>query len=221
MIPNDILTEDQRRVLQLVAATEDIAGAFVLSGGTALAAFHLQHRISDDLDFFSEHPVDLLRIERFVDTLRKQTGAPSVESHRIYDRRIYLLPLPSGPLKVEFTLYPYTPLEPPTMHKGVRIESFRDIRADKLAALLDRFEPKDYYDFFAIAEHAPFDLENASEDVLTKFHRKVDPIELGAACARSDRLPILPHLVRPVTAAEVQAFFRTLGKGLRDDVMEE
>lgn len=221
MTPKDILTSDQKRVLGLFASTPDIADAFVLSGGTALAAFHLHHRTSDDLDFFSEHPVDPLRIERFVDALREQMHAPSVEQHRIYDRRIYVLPLSSGPLKVEFTLYPYAHLEPPAVHDGVRVESFRDIRTDKLAALLDRFEPKDYYDLYAIDKRTPLDLEQVSADVLTKFHRSTDPIELGAACARVDRLPILPHLVAPVTAEDVQEFFRTLAKGLQDNVMEE
>lgn len=220
MTPRNILTEDQKHVLALIAATPDIADAFVLSGGTALAAFHLRHRTSDDLDFFSRHPVDSLRIDRFVDDLRRAFGEASVEQHRVYDRRIYVLPLAAGPLKVEFTLYPYDHLESPTVHSGVNVESFRDIRADKLAALLDRFEPKDYYDFYAIAQHSPFNLQQVTADVLTKFHRQTDPVEVGAVCARADRLPILPHLITPVTATDVQEFFRDLAKGLRSEVME-
>jgi hypothetical protein len=38
---------------------------FYLTGGTALAEFYLQHRLSEDLDFFSEQEVESQAIAVF------------------------------------------------------------------------------------------------------------------------------------------------------------
>lgn len=51
--PPEILTPLHKRVLDALFAEEAFAGAFYLTGGTALAAFYLKHRHSDDLDFFT------------------------------------------------------------------------------------------------------------------------------------------------------------------------
>lgn len=47
-----ILTSLQEEVLRIFDETEE-AELFYLTGGTALAAFYLQHRLSRDLDLFT------------------------------------------------------------------------------------------------------------------------------------------------------------------------
>lgn len=221
MKTTDILTEEQRETLRSFAAEEDLAERFVLCGGTALSAFHLFHRRSDDLDFFSLEPVDALRIRSFVDGIRVRVGAERMEGTRIYDRHIFVLPCRSGAsLKMEFTHYPYTALQEPSLHDGVRVESLRDIAADKLMAFLDRFEPKDYYDLYFLLQHHTT-LSILRKDVEEKFSFMVDPVQLGAACAQARNLPILPHLVQPLGREVVPAFFEKLARGLRSDVLEE
>ncbi len=49
-----ILTPDQKRLLEYISKDPKITDKFYLTGGTALAEFYLQHRLSEDLDFFSE-----------------------------------------------------------------------------------------------------------------------------------------------------------------------
>ena len=49
----EVLTPLQRTVLDAVIAEAVFARSFYLTGGTALAAFHLFHRYSDDLDLFT------------------------------------------------------------------------------------------------------------------------------------------------------------------------
>lgn len=52
-----ILTPAQRRVIAAVAGEPNLQ-PFYLSGGTALAAYHLRHRLSDDLESLAP---DILR----------------------------------------------------------------------------------------------------------------------------------------------------------------
>lgn len=49
----DILTPFQQRILTAIGHS-DLASSFYLTGGTALAVYHLQHRYSEDLDFFAD-----------------------------------------------------------------------------------------------------------------------------------------------------------------------
>ena len=51
-----ILTSEQHLVLDMAAKDELINSWFYLTGGTALAEFYLRHRLSEDLDFFSDEP---------------------------------------------------------------------------------------------------------------------------------------------------------------------
>ena len=49
----------QREVLSGLSRNEDISNYFFLTGGTALSAFYLAHRVSEDLDLFSKEKADL------------------------------------------------------------------------------------------------------------------------------------------------------------------
>ena len=46
-----ILTNEQKLALELISYEPNLKN-FYLSGGTALAEYYFQHRLSDDLDFF-------------------------------------------------------------------------------------------------------------------------------------------------------------------------
>jgi len=48
------LTKNQNLIFSEVAADEYLRSQFYFTGGTALSAFYLNHRESEDLDFFSQ-----------------------------------------------------------------------------------------------------------------------------------------------------------------------
>jgi predicted nucleotidyltransferase component of viral defense system len=62
----EILTTLQQKFIHLFAKNELLKKYFYLTGGTALSAYYLKHRYSEDLDFFSLKPVDTLSIEVFL-----------------------------------------------------------------------------------------------------------------------------------------------------------
>lgn len=221
MTTDAILTAVQKEVLHMFSAEQDLVQAFTLSGGTALAAFHLFHRRSDDLDFFSTDPVDALRVRRFAERVLKKLGIGDIEVNRLYDRHLVLVRIRDGePLKMEFTHYPYAPLEDPMVKNGVRVESLRDIATDKLAALLDRFEPKDYYDIYCLLNGGHTSLQMMRTDMATKFHIIADSVQLGAALTRARSLPILPHMIAPVRKEDLQKLFEKLAGELKSEVIE-
>lgn len=59
-----VLNSFQRKVLQLFK-TSILSKKFYLSGGTALAEFYLKHRLSKDLDFFTQEELSLEELKKF------------------------------------------------------------------------------------------------------------------------------------------------------------
>ena len=60
-----ILSENQTKILRLLAGDYSISSRFYLTGGTALAEFYLKHRYSEDLDFFCEQEFDPQNIRTY------------------------------------------------------------------------------------------------------------------------------------------------------------
>ncbi len=142
---NTILTPPQKTVLHAVVRSP-LHDLFRLSGGTALSAFYLEHRLSEDLDFFSSEKITLDAIEDFLKSLH---DVRAISLAKQYDRNIFSLTLKDGALlKVEFTWYSLPSLEPANDVQGLKIDAFLDIVVNKLCAIADRFDAKDYVDVY-------------------------------------------------------------------------
>ncbi|OHA02019.1 MAG: hypothetical protein A3C11_00045 [Candidatus Sungbacteria bacterium RIFCSPHIGHO2_02_FULL_49_12] len=214
----DILTENQRAVIREVAAAPELRG-FYLSGGTALAAYYLKHRLSDDLDFFSAENPDPIFLRAFAETVKSSVGATAVRFQRLYERNQFFFMLPGDELKVEFTRYPFSQLEKLSEHDGIKIDSLRDIAANKLAALLDRFDPKDFVDLYFLLQK--FDLTHIRTDTEKKFGALIDPLFLGGELAKARRIAALPKMILPLAIAELQKFYADLAQTLTPSIFSD
>ena len=141
---------------------------FYLTGGTALSAFYLEHRLSEDLDLFTETDVGIEVILAFVKSL---PGVRDVQYERKYERKIFLLDYANTkPMKVEFTRYPFSRIEPGPIIASVQIDSLQDILVNKLMAMTDRVDAKDYIDLYcAFRSHPELELQKLLEQTTTKF----------------------------------------------------
>ncbi len=164
---NPILTDQQKALLARFSASE-LRDAFYLTGGTALSAIYLQHRLSEDLDFFSEADVAIEEILAFVKSL---TGVRDMEYERKYDRKIFLLHYAdANAMKIEFTRYPFARVEAGPIIDGIPIDSLQDILVNKLMAMTDRLDAKDYIDLYcAMRSHPELELEKFLDRTAVKF----------------------------------------------------
>lgn len=200
MEKNIILTPLQKKLLKLFAYSQ-LAKHYYLTGGTALAAFHLKHRISEDLDFFAKTAAPLETVERFCHHAAVEFGLKTPTLTRLYDRRIFIFPIETEELKVEFAEYPYDQLNPMATIGGVQIDSIRDIAANKIMAIFDRFEPKDYVDLAVLLKK--FTLKNMITDAHRKFGVRIEPISFGAKLMLVEKLPVMPKMIVPLTKNQV------------------
>ena len=130
---------------------------FYLTGGTALGRFYLNHRYSDDLDFFvnanSDFQKHLLLIKNELQKEYKTHISKTIVTDEfarffIEDNEITM--------KVEFVNdVAYRP-GAPLKSKWGNIDTVTNILANKLTAIVGRDEPKDVFDIVTIATHYSF-----------------------------------------------------------------
>lgn len=216
-----ILTPLQKNAIKIIAQCADIPRLFYLTGGTALAEFYLQHRFSDDLDFFTntvEFPTQA--VESAVEKVRKALGADEVRYRRAYDRRMFFFPIASEELKIEFTYYPFAPIHQPSDIQGLGVDSLEDIAANKLMALFDRIEPKDFADLFFILKETEITVPKLRELLATKFHLRPEAVTLGSEFAKVRSLEALPKMIKPLTIAELKQFFSDQARELAPEIFK-
>ena len=119
---------------------------FVLVGGTALA-IQIGHRLSVDLDFFSDQKFDSDEILYQVSQLGK--------ANEVF-RNSIMIRLELDGIKIDFVHYPYPFIEKCVFFDEVKMASKQDICAMKLAAVTGRGLKKDFYDIFFLLKDFSF-----------------------------------------------------------------
>ena len=139
------------RELLIEIGQETFSRRFYLAVGTALA-LRLGHRVSVDLDFFSE-------TDELLDDSRAEIAAALRKRRvvRVLEDVVGNLLLEIKGYHVGFFGYGYALLEPPDEVAGVRVGSLADVGLMKLDAIVDRGARKDFYDAYFISRHIPLD----------------------------------------------------------------
>ena len=104
MTKKSILSQNQKDILTIISKDKIICNNFYLTGGTALAEFYLHHRLSEDLDFFSEGEFEPQNISVFLEKIKKVAKIKKVEFQQSFNRNLFFLNLTDGDkIKTEFT----------------------------------------------------------------------------------------------------------------------
>ncbi len=149
---NPLLTKHQKILLKHFAVFPG-ASKFYITGGTALSAFYLGHRLSEDLDFFTGDEVEIEPVLAFLKSLPE---VQDLNLERKFDRKIFVIHYGAAEfLRVEFTKYPFKRIKPFEKVEGIQVDSILDILANKLVALTDRKDIKDYVDIYFILKESP------------------------------------------------------------------
>ena len=140
----------QDKILSILFGLDN---TFYLTGGTALHRFYYNMRYSDDLDFFSQADPHFHEfIEQFLYTLREKNILFSRDVHSKDFSRIMV----QDYLRVDF-VNDYVYREGVSrIIEGLRIDNVVNILTNKIGAIMDRDEAKDFFDLFAIAYHENF-----------------------------------------------------------------
>ena len=86
-----ILSPLQNKFIGLFAKNKILTRRFYLTGGTALAAYYLQHRYSEDLDFFSLGPIDILALNIFLKESKSELQIEKTDFQQSFNRNLFFL----------------------------------------------------------------------------------------------------------------------------------
>ena len=129
---------------------------FYLTGGTALSRFHLNHRHSDDLDFFT-HDAGLFpdAFRLVLGKIRKQWPNVQLDVDARDFKRLKILD--NGTiLKLDFVADRVQRIGLPVSIGLVYVDTIRNILSNKLCAILGRDEARDIADLLFISRKRSF-----------------------------------------------------------------
>jgi len=217
-----ILTSHQKEVLELISQEDYFTKRFYLAGGTALAEFYLQHRLSEDLDFFNEkEEVNPIPIIRFFENSTKKLNINKIETKRVFGLYTLFLHFQDQKiLKVDFSYYPFTRIEKGLKFKNLEIESIYDIGIDKVQTVIVNPRVRDFIDIFFIIKEKKYSFEELLMQAKAKFDWDISLMELGARFLEGSKMADFPRMVNPIDHKEWQNFFIKEAKKLKKDLFK-
>ena len=134
---------------------------------------YLNHRYSDDLDFFANDITDFLEVaSKAMDAIKKTPGISIIPSQtNIYDNYLSftIQDNDSTRLKIDFVNdIPYRIGKPHVDQKLGKIDSLSNITTNKISALVGRSEAKDVVDLWQICLNKNFSWKKAMQLTLNK-----------------------------------------------------
>jgi len=203
----------QHRVIDVVAASR-IGPELVFGGGAALAALHLHHRTSEDLDFFATREIEPTELSPLAASL--ETGTTTTEVDVVGPRTSLTLVRRSRYVgRIDFAYYPFDPVGRRTRWRGLAVESLEDMTVNKLQAVLTRNQPRDFVDLYFLLREGPLrDLDGLLGLVRAKFDVAPHRLGLAARLLLVRDVKELPRMIRRVTLREMVKFFEERARDL-------
>lgn len=204
------LLPDTFRALQLASQVPTVQTAY-LAGGTALA-LQLGHRISVDLDFFTQEKFDedLVLADLQKIGLKKESKAWMTVKGKLG--------------KTDFSLfyYQYPLIESTEKFEGINVLNKPDIAAMKIHALADRGTTRDFMDVYFLAKE--YSLEQMFDFYNEKFgdleEKKYHLLRSLDYFIDAEREQKYPEMLIKVKWEDVVAFFKRESKRLAQIYMD-
>ena len=215
-----ILSDFQQKVIARFKKTV-LSKQFYLDGGTALSEFYLQHRKSEDLDFFSQEELNLTSLKKFSSSIEKIAPLDKIEYQQGFGLYTFFF-YPKGEVakyKIDFGQYPFGTIEPLKNINGLKVESLYDIAVDKAQTISIRPRLRDFIDlYFILQKNKNWDFPNLLQKSREKFEIVVDPLQLGENLLQVSQLTDMPIMIKEIDMKEVRRFFLQEAEKIKEKV---
>lgn len=183
-----------------------------------MSLFYLNHRYSEDLDFFSETSFGDEIVNNLVDEISSKIGV-SYRFTQIENTKMFqFVKEEKLTIKVDFAYFPYLRLRKEEVYQGVEIDSLLDIATNKLLTIVQRKNVKDFVDLFYLFDK--FTIWDLLLAVEKKFGREIDLILLAANFLLIEDFDYLPKMILPLQLSILKQFFTRKAKEITERVIE-
>jgi hypothetical protein len=204
----DVLYPFQDRVIKALNEAET---DFYLTGGTASSRGYLEHRFSDDLDYFvNDDDRFRLWLERVIQALTRSKDWTCEVLMK--EERFGRLNLIEGEVSLKIEMVNDVPARVGKIRDHPmlgRLDSAENILANKVTALLDREEPKDLADIWGFCRRKNLSLQDAITNAQSKA-AGVFPADLARVLCSVQRADW--EAVRWINAPPVDVFLSQLNE---------
>lgn len=215
-----ILTPQQELALEAISQS-NLAKQFYFSGGTALSHFYLQHRLSEDLDFFRLEEFSSQSVYVEIKALKKKLGYLAIDFQKSFNRNLFFLEFSGNyTLKLEFTYFPFTQIEKPQVRDGLQVDSPVDIAANKLFTIAQKARGRDYYDLYFLVKKYQYSIEKLRMLAKQKFDWHIDPLLLASKLFEVDKYLDDPILLAEFDRQKLSDFFQQEAQSMRTKILE-
>lgn len=211
---NPILYPHQITLLSLFFKTP-FSSPFFLTGGTALAAFYLAHRESQDLDFFSLEPFNTLALRTTMQEIAHDTQAEMIINIQSQTYNEIFLENKQAGWRQKIDIVQEQPKRFGDIQviDSIRVDSLLNIATNKILAAFGRFEPKDYIDLYVILTRTDlqfdtlFELAKQKDTGLSEFY-------FANTIANVEKFEIFPTIKIPFDQDAFVKFYTNLSQTL-------
>ncbi len=215
-----ILNDFQKIALSEFVKTS-LAQKYYLSGGTALAEFYLHHRRSEDLDFFTNHELDLDELKRFIQKLSHKIDIKQIEFQKGFGLYTFFLNENNSGLKykIDFGQYPFAPIEKLKQIQSLNIESLFDIAVNKAHTIAFRPRLRDFIDiYFILEQNRDWTLPELFHRSFEKFEMRADSLQIGQNLIQVQILKDMPIMLIPFKMEDIKNFFLKEARKLEKEI---
>lgn len=134
--------------------SEGFAEDFYLTGGTALSRFYLNHRLSDDIDLFTQNQkIDFSHVNSLVLRILDKLKLKIIKQVNTDTFLQYITENKSGNmLKIDFVKEIPVHFGEFKMIEQIRIDSLENIGSNKVLTIFGRRDSKDFIDLYFILQ---------------------------------------------------------------------
>lgn len=194
--------------------SHEIGRAFYLTGGTALAAFYLYHRFSEDLDLFTLEEGALDAAQDVVLTISEaaewEADVRRLSPHLL---RVVLTDTQDESIKVDLVQDAGPQFGEKQACDGMIVDALVDVAANKVTAILGRADAKDFVDLYFLIHELGYD-----PDELIELAKEKDPgltaFYLAGMMRHIHRIQDLPVMLKPVDLETLRPFYSKLADRL-------
>ncbi len=219
MAKKTILTKNQQLLLIEIGKNKALSECFYLGGGTALAEYHLLHRLSEDLDFFAETEFDPFFISTFLEGIRKKMKITTIDYQQSYNRNLFFITIGCDVIKTEFTYYPFPRIEDKIIVNGLHVDSLVDIAVNKVFTIYQRPRSRDFIDLYLILKKTKWEMSDLILKAKAKFDYHIDYLQLGTQFTKVNDVEDFPKMLVKLQHSVWQNFFLNEARKFKNDVL--
>lgn len=181
---------------------------FYLTGGTALSAFYLKHRYSEDIDLFTHENFAFQMAEDLTNQICSKLNVICVPVRITSVFKDLRIGSKDTPLTIHFALEKTPQIKSPNSFGGILVDSIEDIITNKICAALGRTEIKDLIDLYFLdkAGYKITDYFNLAQQKDMGLSEE----SLAYTLSQFYILDIPAFVIKPLTVDELKKYVETI-----------